>query len=488
MPDIQAQSSDGQIHIFPDGTPPEVVDTAIKKYTIEKSLAPESLTKQTQQAASTAGAHTGPAPIPQGAKPAGIAGQGLAVAQPGITPQMRSDSPVNKGFQKAMDYSPEVVGLASGASAIADAPSIGEGVATVGRGLLKSYAGSEVGKRAGGWIGGMLGDEQTGEQVGSVGGAIAGPFVSNGTFAKLPFVGRAIVGNDAFSEELAARKVAQRNADIKAGLRSGPEAVDPEYVQQKTITEAQEKAIAENKRIDRANQIASDRAQKAADKTAQDLQDARDQHAEDLMRRQAQQDKLDAAKAKADNALMRAQRAAQEKQGADMAKEVEYNKELSRKATEAAEINRQMDAKATEQANAKLQAAHDAHAKNLKDLETARQKELSDRARLNDQWGSALNRRADSGVEVAGQDDEPPLQAAPVGGPQTGSQDLISRATKIRISGEQPTAEDLKAAGDMTQVPDDVLRVLAKNGDMLAKREYENRRLKGSLEVVRKLK
>lgn len=37
MPDIEAQTPDGVTHSFPDGTPPEVVDSAIKKYVTEKS-------------------------------------------------------------------------------------------------------------------------------------------------------------------------------------------------------------------------------------------------------------------------------------------------------------------------------------------------------------------------------------------------------------------------------------------------------------------
>ena len=42
MPDVQAQTADGVIHSFPDGTPNEVVDRAVKQYLASRSGAPQS--------------------------------------------------------------------------------------------------------------------------------------------------------------------------------------------------------------------------------------------------------------------------------------------------------------------------------------------------------------------------------------------------------------------------------------------------------------
>lgn len=56
-------------------------------------------------------------------------------------------------------------------------------------------------------------------------------------------------------------------------------------------------------------------------------------------------------------------------------------------------------------------------------------------------------------------------------------QDLISRMRKIAVPGEEPSVEDIKRAGDFTQVSTEKLRTLAKFGDKLAQNEL-NRRLK----------
>jgi hypothetical protein len=61
--------------------------------------------------------------------------------------------------------------------------------------------------------------------------------------------------------------------------------------------------------------------------------------------------------------------------------------------------------------------------------------------------------------------------------PSGSSQDLITRTKKIVQPGEQPTAEDLKRAGDLTQAPLGRLKILADWGDKLAQNEI-NRRLK----------
>lgn len=68
-------------------------------------------------------------------------------------------------------------------------------------------------------------------------------------------------------------------------------------------------------------------------------------------------------------------------------------------------------------------------------------------------------------------------------GPQAGGesglslQDIISRTKRLVVPGEEPSAADLKRAGDLTQAPTPRLRELAKFGDRLAQIEL-NRRLK----------
>jgi len=54
--------------------------------------------------------------------------------------------------------------------------------------------------------------------------------------------------------------------------------------------------------------------------------------------------------------------------------------------------------------------------------------------------------------------------------------DLISRTKKLVVPGEEPTAADIKRAGDLTQAPLNRLQQLAKFGDRLAQNEI-NRRL-----------
>lgn len=40
MPDIKAQTADGNVHVFPDGTAPEVIDRVIKQYVASKATIP----------------------------------------------------------------------------------------------------------------------------------------------------------------------------------------------------------------------------------------------------------------------------------------------------------------------------------------------------------------------------------------------------------------------------------------------------------------
>lgn len=143
------------------------------------------------------------------------------------------------------------------------------------------------------------------------------------------------------------------------------------------------------------------------------------------------------------------------------------------------QIAEQRDKGLTEQAEAlvrrgKEQEALDAeHAKRLKDAESYRQKELVAAERLKEQDAAARMRRGSEpeGEEAAG------VAGAP--GTPGGGQDLITRTRALVKPGEQPTAADLKRAGDLTQAPIARLRLLQKYGDKLAENEI-NRRLQNT--------
>ena len=82
---------------------------------------------------------------------------------------------------------------------------------------LKAYAGSKVG----GEIGSVFGPK--GRTVGSVAGSLAGPMVSGQSFARLPFgAGRIVASDEEYAAARAAQKIAQRSADVNAGLRKPP--------------------------------------------------------------------------------------------------------------------------------------------------------------------------------------------------------------------------------------------------------------------------
>lgn len=228
--------------------------------------------------------------------------------------------------------------------------------------------------------------------------------------------------------------------------------------------------------IDRTAQADQNRLEKATQAAKDQRDSALTQHGQDLMKRQAEQDRLDAAKTKADNALARSQRQSQTQQGQDMTNEIEYNKEMSRKATEAADENRQRNTDAAKDEEDRIQSLHENFAKSLSDLETSRQKTLSDRGRLNDQWGQALSRRGDG----PGPATLPaPAQGVPsdIATSGLGGNDLISRTRRLTIPGEEPSFDDVKRAGDATQAPTERLKVLARFGDKIAQNEL-NRRLK----------
>lgn len=84
----------------------------------------------------------------------------------------------------------------------------------LGRGAVKSLAGSTFGGYVGSKIGGT-----TGEKIGAVAGGIAGPMIPGTSFARLPFgLGHMVASDADFAEVAASRKLAQIQAQRAAGL------------------------------------------------------------------------------------------------------------------------------------------------------------------------------------------------------------------------------------------------------------------------------
>jgi hypothetical protein len=96
----------------------------------------------------------------------------------------------------------------------------------VGKGLLKSAAGSTIGAGVGGGVGSIVGHPKEGAQIGATIGGIAAPFVPGKYYANLPYgLGRIVASPEEYAENMAERKMAQRNADIAAGIREEPDPV-----------------------------------------------------------------------------------------------------------------------------------------------------------------------------------------------------------------------------------------------------------------------
>ena len=222
--------------------------------------------------------------------------------------------------------------------------------------------------------------------------------------------------------------------------------------------------------------IESDRLQKAADKARQDAEDARNQHAEDLMRRQREQDRLDDQARKAERDAKAAREKPLEQKAQDLMrrqKEQDALDKAAKKAADEAQAARDEHAEDLIRRQKEQDTLDAKHAKALKDLEDARQKELTANEKFIQQHAEALNRRGDVAkmtppTETVG---TPKGNATPFGSPQ----DLITRTKKLVIPGEKPTAEDLKRAGDMTQFQLPKLKALAAHGDELAKNEINRR-------------
>ena len=274
-----------------------------------------------------------------------------------------------------------------------------------------------------------------------------------------------------------------------AGYKLGPSLMDrlfPEPAEQvaarsnfqntQQIAEAQEAAIKEDAQRTNAQRIATNRAVAAEQASRDQLWQARDSMAQDLIRRQAVQDKLDAADVRAANAAARAKRQMQEdidngyiQKGQDLMNRQKQQDALDQEASRAAkEAQDARDQHAQDLMNRqKQQDALDAqHAQSLAALEKARQTELSAQGRFRQQGEIPQGNPTPFGASAS------PSEAAPM----TGSpQDLISRTKKLVVPGEAPSAEDLKRAGDFTQVPLARLKLLSSWGDKLAQNEIIRR-------------
>jgi hypothetical protein len=276
-----------------------------------------------------------------------------------------------------------------------------------------------------------------------------------------------------------------------AGYKLGPSLMDrlfPEPASQvkaradfqntQQIAEAQEAAIKEDTQRTNVQRAATAKAAAAEQASRDQLWQARDSMAQDLMTRQAVQDKLDAADVRAANAAARARREMQDdidkgyiQKGQDLMNRQKQQDALdkeSQRAAQEAQDNRDQHAQDLMNRQKEQDALDAQHAKSLAALEKARQAELSAGERFKQQDADARNSRGD--IPQGN-----PTPFSPANAPASSPQDLITRTKKLVVPGEAPSAEDLKRAGDFTQVPLARLRLLASWGDALAKNEIIRR-------------
>jgi hypothetical protein len=309
-----------------------------------------------------------------------------------------------------------------------------------------------------------------------------------------------------------------------AGYKMGPSLMDrlfPEPADQvaarstfqntQQIAEAQEAAIKQDQQITNAKRVATARAASDEQASRDQLWQARDSMAQDLMTRQAVQDKLDASDVRAANAAARAKRDMQDdinngyiQKGQDLMNRQKQQDALDQEAQRAAKeaqdnrdqhaqdlMNRQKQQDALDAQHMKaLQTLQDARqqelgqwgqfrtqqdaqaAKTLSSVEGARQQQLSSTERLRNQQATALNSRGD--IPQGNPTPFGPV-AAPTSPMTSTPQDLISRTKKIITPGQSLSPEDLKRAGDFTQVPLARLKLLSSWGDSLAQNEITRR-------------
>jgi flagellar biosynthesis GTPase FlhF len=305
--------------------------------------------------------------------------------------------------------------------------------------MISRAAGATVGGATGGGIGSLFGPHggYIGSGTGITAGGIAGPALMERMFP-----------------EPIARTAARET-----------------FAKTKALTEANEGAIKENTARDNAAKAESERLQKAAEKAAQDAEDARNQHAQDLMNRQREQDALDRAEKRAhreaETARQQLERERQKELGANEKLKNQHAEDLMRRQKEQDALD-----KAAKKASDEAQAARDKHAEDL--MKRGKEQDALDKEARRAAREAMANRPGIAKMTppaVAGETNTLQGNATPFGNPQ----DLITRTKKLVRPGEAPSPEDLKRAGDMTQVPLSRLQLLAKWGDELAKNEINRR-------------
>ncbi|PYU22171.1 MAG: hypothetical protein DMG32_18975, partial [Acidobacteria bacterium] len=90
----------------------------------------------------------------------------------------------------------------------------------VARGVGKTAAATGIGSGIGAGVGTMVGHPKEGAEIGGVTAGLVAPFAPDAWFSRAPYgLNRIILGEEGLANARAASKVAQRNADIAAGLR-----------------------------------------------------------------------------------------------------------------------------------------------------------------------------------------------------------------------------------------------------------------------------
>lgn len=287
------QGKDGKsFYLKGEGLSDEDVTSRVAK--LRGATAEDPLTAKTQATAQAAGASTTPAPKPK------------EFEKPPVGTPFPSTNPIEKAGQRLdllgerenrAQQSPTpatnatmIIDPAAGLSQAIESGGIRGAAKAVGRGALKSVASGMAGTAAGAGVGELVGHPKEGAQIGATTGMLAGPFISDGAFAHAPYgINRLILGEEGLADAKAASEVARRAARERAGLnKTLPPPPDPEYVRQKTITEAQEAATSQNKKFD-AN------ARKAAEKVAADRNAQYQREADETMAIQKRADDAAAA-------------------------------------------------------------------------------------------------------------------------------------------------------------------------------------------------
>ena len=192
-----------------------------------------------------------------------------------------------------------------------------------------------------------------------------------------------------------------------------------EFLNTKTLTEAQEEAIKENETFDAAKQKEVEQQEKEIN----DAKKARDDHynemAEGIMRRGKDIDKMEADAVKAENAAERARRSTvvgKEPIGPEVPPELDYearaqelmqrqkeqdalDKDATQKRKEV-EAEKEKSNKAYQDDLKKQQDLHDQFAKKVQGYEKSRQKELADNQKLADLFFKSKGKAAGGGGEL----------------------------------------------------------------------------------------